>query len=45
VHIRNWVKGEILNLNALSMAIGGRESCEARKATAIKKAASERAEL
>ena len=42
VHIRNWVKGEIMNLNALSMAVAGRESCEARKSAAIKRSASER---
>ena len=42
VHIRNWVKGEILNLNALAMAISGKEVCEARKTAAIQKAVSER---
>lgn len=45
VHIRNWVKGEIMNLTALGMAVAGRESCEARKTAAIKKAASERETL
>jgi hypothetical protein len=31
VHIRNWVKGEMLYLGALIAAIGEKESCEVRK--------------
>lgn len=36
-HIRNWVKGEMLNLEALMAAIGEKESCDVRKANSIKK--------
>jgi len=31
VHIRNWVKSEMLNLGALIAAIGEKESCDHRK--------------
>ena len=41
-HIRNWVKGEMLNLEALMAAIGEKESCDVRKANAIKKLADEK---
>ena len=41
-HIRNWVKGEMLNLEALMAAIGEKESCDVRKANSIKKLADEK---
>lgn len=31
IHVRNWVKGEMLNLNSLIAAIADKESCEVRK--------------
>ena len=31
VHVRNWVKSEMLNLGALIAAIGEKESCDHRK--------------
>ena len=31
-HIRNWVKGEMLNLGALIQAITDKEACESKKA-------------
>ena len=42
IHIRNWIKGEIMNLHALSNAISAKEACEGRKQHAISKVASER---
>jgi len=42
IHIRNWIKGEIMNLTALSNAIAAKESCEGRKQQAISKVADER---
>ena len=41
-HIRNWIKGEMMNLDALMAAIGEKESCDFRKQMAIKKLASDR---
>ena len=35
IHIRNWIKGEILNLNALGSAISAKEACDARKHQAV----------
>lgn len=31
IHIRNWVKGEMLNLGALISAISEKEACDVRK--------------
>lgn len=31
IHIRNWIKGEMLNLGALIDAIGEKEACDLRK--------------
>lgn len=31
-HIRNWIKCEMMNLNALMDAISQKESCDSRKA-------------
>ena len=42
VHIRNWIKSEMLNLGALIAAIGEKESCDHRKQQTIKKLAEER---
>lgn len=42
IEVRNWIKGEIQNLQALGEAIAAKESCDGRKAQALKKAASER---
>ena len=42
IHIRNWVKGEQLNLGALIAAIMEKEACETRKANAIKRLADDR---
>jgi len=42
IHIRNWVKGEMLNLGALIAAISEKEACEVRKQNAIKKLTSDR---
>lgn len=42
IHIRNWVKGEILNLGALINAISEKEACEGRKQAAIKRLADDR---
>ena len=36
------MKGEIYNVTALSVAVSGREVCEAKKTACLKKAASER---
>lgn len=44
-HIRNWIKSEMMNLNALMEAISQKESCEARKQGSIKKLAEDRATL
>ena len=41
-HVRNWIKGEIFNLNALTAAIGEKESCESRKQNSIKRIAADR---
>ena len=30
-HIRNWIKGEVMNLESLMAAIGEKESCDVRK--------------
>jgi hypothetical protein len=35
-HIRNWVKGEVMNLECLMQAIGEKEACVVRKQKAIK---------
>lgn len=37
IHIRNWVKGEMLNLGALISAISEKDSCDLRKQNAIKR--------
>jgi hypothetical protein len=42
IHIRNWIKGEMLNLESLLEAIGEKESCDNRKQMAIRKLAEER---
>lgn len=42
IHIRNWIKGEMLNLEALMASIGEKESCDVRKANSIKKLAEEK---
>ena len=42
IHIRNWIKGEVMALESLMEAIGEKESCDVRKANAIKKLAEER---
>jgi len=42
VHIRNWIKGEMMNLECLMAAIGEKESCDHRKQMAVKKLASDR---
>ena len=31
IHIRNWIKGEVMNLQALMSDIGEKESCDHRK--------------
>lgn len=36
-YIRNWIKGEMLGLAALIAAIAEKESCDTRKANAIKR--------
>jgi hypothetical protein len=41
-HIRNWIKGEMMNLDSLMAAIGEKESCDFRKQLAIKKLAADR---
>ena len=41
-HIRNWIKGEMMNLDSLMAAIAEKESCDFRKQLAIKKLASDR---
>ena len=30
-HIRNWIKGEMMNLESLMEAIGEKEACDHRK--------------
>jgi hypothetical protein len=35
-HIRNWIKGEVMNLESLMQAIGEKEACVVRKQKAIK---------
>lgn len=45
VHVRNWVKGEMLNLSALIAAIGEKEACDHRKQQTIKKLADEREQV
>lgn len=35
-HIRNWIKGEMMNLESLMGAIGEKEACSVRKQKAIK---------
>jgi len=42
IHIRNWIKGEMLNLGALIDSIGEKESCDIRKQAAIKKLQNDR---
>lgn len=42
IHIRNWVKGEMMNLECLMQAIGEKESCDVRKQITIKKLAQDR---
>lgn len=42
IHIRNWVKGEMMNLECLMQAIGEKESCDVRKQMTIKKLAQDR---
>ena len=34
IHVRNWIKCEMMNLNALMDAISQKESCDGRKAQA-----------
>lgn len=41
-HIRNWIKGEVMNLEALMQAISEKESCDVRKQNAIKKLAADK---
>mmetsp|Transcript_2632 Transcript_2632/g.4085 ORF Transcript_2632/g.4085 Transcript_2632/m.4085 type:complete len:374 (+) Transcript_2632:498-1619(+) len=41
-HIRNWVKGEVMNLEALMQAISEKEACLARKQRSIKQLQEER---
>ena len=41
-HVRNWIKGEIFNLEQLILAAGEKESCESRKQNSIKRIASDR---
>lgn len=41
-HIRNWIKGEMINLGTLISAIGEKDLCEVRKANTLKKLADER---
>lgn len=45
VHVRNWVKGEMLYLGALISAIGEKEACEHRKQVCIKKLAEDREQV
>ena len=35
-HIRNWIKGEMMNLESLMAAIGEKEACAVRKSRSIK---------
>ena len=42
IHIRNWIKGEVMSLESLMEAIGEKESCDHRKQSAINKLAHER---
>ena len=42
IHLRNWVKGEMLNLSALISAISEKEACDIRKQNAIKRLADDR---
>ena len=44
-HIRNWIKSEMSNLNALMEAISQKESCEVRKQACVKKLSEDRATL
>jgi len=37
IHVRNWIKCEMMNLNALMDAISQKESCDARKAQCVKR--------
>jgi hypothetical protein len=37
LHVRNWIKSEIWNLQSLMNAISEKEACSARKQKAIKK--------
>lgn len=41
-HIRNWIKGEVMNLESLMAAIGEKESCDVRKQAAVKKLCADR---
>ena len=41
-HIRNWIKGEVMNLESLMAAIGEKESCDVRKQIAVKKLCADR---
>ena len=41
-YIRNWIKGEMLGLAALIAAIAEKESCDTRKANAIKRLQNDR---
>jgi len=41
-HIRNWIKGEVMNLEALMQAIAEKEACSARKARSTKLLTQER---
>jgi hypothetical protein len=42
IHVRNWIKGEMLNLGALIEAISEKEACDSKKQTAIRKLADEK---
>ena len=44
-HIRNWIKGEVMNLQSLMDAIAQKDSCDERKANSIRKLAADREHL
>jgi hypothetical protein len=41
--IRNWVKGEVMNLEALMAAIGEKEACDMRRHNAVRRLEQDRA--
>lgn len=45
IHVRNWIKSEIMNLHALCSSIAAKEACDARKQQAISRIASLRQTL